>query len=85
MTNGEKWIINFKKQFPEFEQANISINLFGDIMDLDTKTVKRLPLGGTVEGHEIIAVSNLAHNLDKLKQYDIPTQWTLTDYGKSLL
>lgn len=46
------------------EHMNFTCNLFGDIMDADTK--------------EIIAESNCTHNLDKLAQNitQEPTAWT---------
>ena len=43
------------------QTLHLTCNIFGDIMDADTK--------------KIIARSNLPHNLDKLSYYARPTEW----------
>lgn len=83
MNNLERWLLAFKRQYPQFSNANISMNLYGDVMDLNTKVRKVLPFGGVVDGHEIIATSNITHDLEKVG-FSVPTKWILTDYGKTI-
>lgn len=80
MTNFEIWLRAFRRQFPQFSNADITMNLYGDIMDLNARTRKLTPFG-FIEGYEIVATSNISHDLEKVG-FSVPTSWTLTEYGK---
>ena len=69
MTNEERQIEKFLKQYPQFESDRdyLELNLYCDIMD------KRKP-----EDHKIIAVSNLPHDLLKVG-YMLADKWTLKE------
>ncbi len=84
MTNGQRWIRLYISQRFQLDKVrlrnigdgtvqvidqtgatmNFTCNIFGDIMDADTK--------------EIVADSNVTHNLDELAQHmeQEPTAWT---------
>lgn len=69
MTNAERWINRFLKQYPEYESIRykLTMNIYADIMIEEGKKNK------------IIAISDCSHSLANMKIYEEPRKWTLND------
>lgn len=67
MTNVERSILLFLKQYPQFEdiREHLSMNIYGDILDMRQ-----------AENHRVIAISDCRHDL-KAVHYDLPAKWEL--------
>lgn len=67
MTNAERQIEKFIKQYPQFEgdRNYLNVNIYCDIID------ERKP-----EGERVIAVSDCKHTLDRMS-YELATKWEL--------